>query len=149
MDRKRWILIPPAIWIASLFLIQILGSIVAPDSSEMPEECPEGSQNCARVLLEIDASPQDVQSATMYWIMSQDQTTVQSESESDSHTVFRTRWMMFQDDFFVETGCTENTTWIQIHSESRLGVGDMGVNQARINTLIDYLSTLDFEPYEC
>ena len=85
----------------------------------------------------------------MNWIEGQDRTTVQSESETDSHTVFRTRWMMFQDDFYVETGCAENTTWIQVHSKSRLGLGDMGVNQERINSLVDYLSTVEFESHDC
>ena len=149
MDRARWVLIPPALWIASLFLIQVFGSIMAPDSSEMPDDCPDNSRNCARALLEIDASPEAVHSAAMNWIESQDRTTVQSESETDSHTVFRTRWMMFQDDFYVETGCTENTTWIQVHSKSRLGLGDMGVNQERINALVDHLSTVEFESHDC
>ena len=149
MDRARWVLIPPALWIASLFLNQVFGSIMPPDSSEIPDDCPENSRNCARVLLEIDASPEAVHSAAMNWIESQDRTTVQSESETDSHTVFRTRWMMFQDDFYVETGCAENTTWIQVHSKSRLGLGDMGVNQERINSLVDYLSTVEFESHDC
>ena len=56
---------------------------------------------------------------------------------------------MFPDDFFVETGCTENGTWIQIHSESRLGWGDMGVNQERIDQLVEHLIDTPFETSEC
>ena len=57
--------------------------------------------------------------------------------------------MMFQDDFFLETGCTENGAWIQIHSESRLGVGDGGVNQNRIDALLEHLDSVVFEVDEC
>ena len=149
MDRRRWILIPPAIWIACIMLIQILGAFAAPVSSEIPEECPEGSQNCARVMMGLDGTPEEVHSAAMNWVESQGRTEVEVQSETTSHTVFRTAWMLYPDDFFIETGCTENGTWIQIHSESRLGIGDMGVNQNRIDALLDHMATIQLEASDC
>ena len=149
MDRRRWILIPPAIWIACIMLIQILGAFAAPTSSEIPEECPEGSQNCARMMMGLDGTPEEVHSAAMYWIESQGRREVELQSENTSHTVFRTPWMLYPDDFFIETGCTENGTWIQIHSESRLGIGDMGVNQERIDALLDHMVTIELEASDC
>ena len=149
MDRRRWILIPPAIWIACIILIQILGAFAAPVSSEIPEECPEGSQNCARVMMGLDGTPEEVHSAAMNWVESQGRTEVEVQSETTSHTVFRTAWMLYPDDFFIETGCTENGTWIQIHSESRLGIGDMGVNQNRIDALLDHMTTIELEASDC
>jgi len=149
MDRRRWLLLPPAIWIFSLFLIQILSGFTAPNSSEIPDQCPENSQNCARVIMEFEGSPEAVHSAAMDWIDSQAHTTIEQQTESTSHTIFRTQWMMFQDDFFLETGCTENATWIQVHSESRLGTGDMGVNQNRVDTLLDYLAKIEFDVSDC
>ena len=149
MDRRRWILIPPAIWIACIILIQILGAFAAPVSSEIPEECPEGSQNCARVMMGLDGTPEEVHSAAMNWVESQGRTEVEVQSETTSHTVFRTAWMLYPDDFFIETGCTENGTWIQIHSESRLGIGDMGVNQNRIDALLDHMATIQLEASDC
>ena len=149
MDRRRWILIPPAIWIACIILIQILGAFAAPVSSEIPEECPEGSQNCARVMMGLDGTPEEVHSAAMNWVESQGRTEVEVQSETTSHTVFRTAWMLYPDDFFIETGCTENGTWIQIHSESRLGIGDMGVNQERIDALLDHMATIELEASDC
>ena len=149
MDRRRWIFIPPAIWIASVILIQILGSFTAPASSDMPDQCPEESRNCARMMMGIDGTPEAVLSATMDWVEMQEQTKVEQESETTSHIVFRTALMMFPDDVFIETGCTENGTWIQVHSESRLGYGDMGVNQNRIDNLLEHLATLEFETSEC
>jgi len=149
MERRRWLLIPPAIWISCLFVIQILGGLAAPESSKMPSQCPEGSRNCAQTMVVFDGSPESVYSAAMDWIESQNRVTVIEESESTSHTVFRTKWMMFPDDFYIESGCTANQTWIQIHSESRLGIGDMGVNQNRIDALLDHLSAIEFEVSNC
>ena len=149
MDWRRWILIPPAVWIASVMLIQILGAFTAPSSSDMPDQCPEESQNCARMMMAIDGTPEAVFSASMDWVEMQEQTKVEQESETTSHIVFRTALMMFPDDVFIETGCTENGTWIQVHSESRLGYGDMGVNQNRIDALLEHLTTIEFETSEC
>jgi uncharacterized protein (DUF1499 family) len=149
MEQRRWILIPPAIWIACIMLIQILGAFTAPSSSEMPEECPEGSQNCARMMMGIDGTPEEVHAAAMNWIESQGRTENEDQSETTSHTVFRTPWMLYPDDFFIQTGCTENGTWIQIHSESRLGIGDMGVNQERIDALLDHMITVELETSDC
>ncbi|MDP6844546.1 MAG: DUF1499 domain-containing protein [Candidatus Thalassarchaeaceae archaeon] len=149
MEQQRWLLLPPAIWISCLFLIQILGGFAAPSSSEIPHQCPENSHNCARMMMGLEGTPEEVHTAAMDWINSQDRTTVQQQTESSSHTVFRTKWMMFQDDFFLETGCTENGTWIQVHSESRLGIGDMGVNQNRVDALLEYISSIEFEVSDC
>jgi uncharacterized protein (DUF1499 family) len=149
MNRKRWLLLPPAIWISCLFLIQLLGGIAAPASSEMPSQCPEDSRNCAQTMMVFDGSPEAVHSAAMDWIQSQSRTSMEQESELSSHAVFRTKWLMFQDDFFIESGCTANQTWLQVHSESRLGIGDMGVNQNRIDAMLDHLATIEFEVGNC
>ncbi|MDP7328581.1 MAG: DUF1499 domain-containing protein [Candidatus Thalassarchaeaceae archaeon] len=149
MEQRRWILIPPAIWIACIMIIQILGAFTAPSSSEMPEECPEGSQNCARVMMGIEGTPEEVHTAAMNWVDSQGRTEIEAQSETTSHTVFRTPWMLYPDDFFIQTGCTENGTWIQVHSESRLGIGDMGVNQERIDALLDHMVTVELETSDC
>ena len=149
MEQRRWILIPPAIWIACIMLIQILGAFTAPSSSEIPEDCPEGSQNCARMMMGIDGTPEEVHAAAINWVDSQGRTEIENQSETTSHTVFRTPWMLYPDDFFIQTGCTENGTWIQIHSESRLGIGDMGVNQERIDALLDHMITVELETSDC
>ena len=149
MDRRRWLLLPPAIWISCLFLIQILGGFAAPESSEMPSQCPEDSRNCAQTMMVFEGSPEAVHSAAMDWIQSQSRVSTVEETESTSHTVFRTKWMMFPDDFFLESGCTANQTWIQVHSESRLGIGDMGVNQNRIDDLLNHLEAIEFEVSNC
>jgi len=149
MEQRGWILIPPAVWIACIMLIQILGAFTAPTSSEMPEECPDDSQNCARMMMGLDGTTEEVHAAAMSWIDSQPRTEVEVQTETTSHTVFRTPWMLYPDDLFIQTGCTENGTWIQIHSESRLGIGDRGVNQERIDALLGHLATVEFGSSEC
>ena len=149
MDRRRWILIPPAVWIASILLIQTLGALTAPANSEMPEDCPEESRNCFRSMMGLDGTPQEVHAAAMDWVNSQNRTSVETQAETTSHTVFRTPWMLYPDDFFIETGCTENGTWIQIHSESRLGIGDGGVNQERVDALLNHMVSIEFEISDC
>jgi len=149
MEQRGWILIPPAVWIACIMLIQILGAFTAPTSSEMPEGCPDDSQNCARMMMGLDGTTEEVHAAAMSWIDSQPRTEVEVQTETTSHTVFRTPWMLYPDDFFIQTGCTENGTWIQIHSESRLGIGDRGVNQQRIDALLDHIVTVELETSEC
>ncbi len=149
MEQRRWILIPPAIWIACLMLIQILGAITAPNTSQIPVDCPENSNNCERLTMAVNASPEALYLATMEWISAQPRVTIESDDTTSSHVIFHSKWFMFPDDFFVETGCTENGTWIQIHSESRLGWGDMGVNRERIDRLIEHLTNTSFEANSC
>jgi uncharacterized protein (DUF1499 family) len=150
MKQKRWFfLVLIAIWISCILLIQVLGGIAAPQTSEMPEECPEESRNCSRMTMNFDTSSQELHSAALDWIQSQSRTKIVEDGGNASHSVFRTKWMMFQDDFFLETGCTENGAWIQIHSESRLGIGDMGVNQNRIDDLLNHLEAIEFEVSNC
>ena len=81
MDRRRWILIPPAVWIASILLIQILGALTAPANSEMPEDCPEESRNCFRSMMGLDGTPQEVHAAAMNWVNSQNRTSVETQAE--------------------------------------------------------------------
>ena len=80
MDRRRWILIPPAVWIASILLIQILGALTAPANSEMPEDCPEESRNCFRSMMGLDGTPQEVHAAAMNWVNSQNRTSVETQA---------------------------------------------------------------------
>ena len=124
MIRRRWVLLPIAIWISCLFLIQILGGFAAPESSKMPSQCPEDSRNCAQTMMVFEGSPEAVHSAAMDWIQSQSRVSTVEETESTSHTVFRTKWMMFPDDFFGDvlgyvldvlvmfSGCVGDVFWM-------------------------------------
>ena len=76
MEDRRWILIPPAIWIACLLTIHILGVLTAPDTSEIPDDCPENSNNCERLMMAVNASPEALHQATMEWISVQPRATI-------------------------------------------------------------------------
>jgi hypothetical protein len=144
MDR-RWILAPIALWMALLFLVQVFGAFAAPDSSVMPDACPEDSQNCARATIGFDATPADVMAAALAW---EDPSVVVVDGNS-AHVVHHTRWLNYPDDMFLEADCNENGTWLNIQSQSRLGVSDLGVNQDRIDGLLAHLASIDFEAAEC
>lgn len=143
MDR-RWLVAPLAIWLVSLFLVQVLGALAAP-ASGMPSDCPEDSQNCARGTMGFDADPSEVLAAATAWQEPQ----MISTGEGEAHVVHHTRWMHYADDMFLEAGCNENGTWLHVHSESRLGISDLGVNQQRIDALFAYLDELDLEAHDC
>jgi len=147
--RREYFLIPVAIWLVSIFLIQILGAIYAPDSSVIPDECPKNSGNCERELLFYSGSPESVHSAALEWVDAQTMASIIDSNNTESHTVFRTSWLMFPDDFYLTSKCTQSGTSLQIHSESRLGLSDLGVNSNRIDELVEYLDNIEFEPHIC
>ena len=147
--QEKYMFYPIAFWLASLFLIQILGSLAVPDSSTMPDECSNNSENCARDLIFLEGSPESVHSAAVSWIRDYSQTNIKSLDETSSHTVFRTKWMTFPDDFYLEAGCSAEGTWLVAHSESRLGRNDFNANADRISELFDYMQGIEFEPYNC
>ena len=147
--QEKYLLSPIAIWLVSLFFIQILGSFYAPNSSMMPDDCPDESNNCAQGIIFLEGSPQSIHAAAISWIQDYSQTNIKSLDETSSHTVFRTKWMTFPDDFYLETGCTSQGTWMVAHSQSRLGGNDFDTNSNRIAELFEYIQTLDFEPHDC
>ena len=72
---------------------------MAPDTSEIPSECPENRNNCERLMMAVNASPEALHSAAMEWISTQSRTSIESEEATSSHSVFHSRWFMFPDDF--------------------------------------------------
>lgn len=142
--NRRWLLAPAAVWLASLFLIQLLGAFATP-ASVMPDDCPEGSQNCARAVMAFDAHPEDVLAAAVAW----EDPRVLVEGEGFAHVVHHTDYVRYPDDLFIKVNCNENGTWLYLHSESRLGISDLGVNQERIDRLLSHLEELTFETHEC
>ena len=145
---KRWATIP-AIWIVTILLIQIIGFILAPSQSEIPDSCPENSNNCHHVIVMMEGAPEDVHQNTLDWIESESRAGTISEKNLTSHSVFRTPGLFFPDDFFVETKCENGQSWIEIHSESRIGWGDYGVNQERVEELLEHLDSVEMDGHQC
>ena len=119
--------------------------------------CPESSGNCAHLGGEADhrmdgALPLTLnQSAEQVWSTLQQYIDdsgaevlfeeKQESGESYTHLVERTVFWRFPDDVAVHvTVIDENSCTLELHSQSRLGGGDLGVNPARLDGLYNALT---------
>tara|TARA_B100001564_G_C20578712_1_gene641989 strand:- start:864 stop:1154 length:291 start_codon:yes stop_codon:yes gene_type:complete len=59
--------------------------------------------------------------------------------EMELHIVVKTNWMRFADDVFLHAECDGTDVIVWIHSESRTGISDVGVNGERIEEIKDKL----------
>ena len=66
-------------------------------------------------------------------------TKIIEKSDSFIHAEAKTKWRRYTDDLLVKA--IPNKSIIQVRSESRVGIGDNGVNQKRINELAYRLTT--------
>jgi len=119
------------------------------------EACTEGSANCAHLggnanyrmdvsSTFIDRSMEDIRSDLNDYIAEYD-CKILVEDASDSlyyvHFVERTPFWLFPDDVLVSIEqIDEDTVEIELHSQSRLGVGDLGVNPERLDRIYDQLT---------
>ena len=124
------------------------------ESISSMEVCPEGSANCAHLggnadyrmdasSTTIDRSIDDIRSELSDYIAEYDsEILVEEASESTYyvHFVEKTPFWLFPDDVLVSIEqIDEDTVEIELHSQSRLGVGDMGVNPERLERIYDQL----------
>jgi uncharacterized protein (DUF1499 family) len=121
------------------------------ESISSMEACPEGSANCAHLggnanyrmdvsSTIIDRSMEDIRSD-----LAEYDCKILVEDASDSlyyvHFVERTPFWLFPDDVLVSIEqIDEDTVNIELHSQSRLGLGDMGVNPERLERIYDQLA---------
>ena len=139
-------------------LVQAWILAAAPDEAieEMPS-CSESSSNCAHlgggdyhrmevttVILE-GQSLEETKSLALDYIDEQDGEVLfelESEGEYFVHFVEHTSFWLFPDDVVVSiTADGANSSKIELHSESRLGAGDLGVNPERLELLYDALAS--------
>lgn len=119
------------------------------------EACTEGSANCAHLggnadyrmdasSTIIDRSMDEIRSELTDYMTEYD-CEILVEDVSDSsyyvHFVERTPFWLFPDDVLVSIEqIDEDTVEIELHSQSRLGVGDLGVNPERLDRIYDQLT---------
>jgi uncharacterized protein (DUF1499 family) len=124
------------------------------ESISSMEACPEGSANCAHLggnadyrmdvrSTIIDRTMEDIRSDLSDYMTEYD-CEILVEDASDSlyfvHFVERTPFWLFPDDVLVSIEqIDEDTVNIELHSQSRLGLGDMGVNPERLQRIYDQL----------
>ena len=146
-----------ALLIASPWIVLQIGiAVLAPDEeiSEMPT-CETTSGNCAHLgggddyrLLETYATSLNKSSSEVYdsltnYINSNDWNVVYETSSKDGyyiHFVETTKFWLFPDDVIISIQGTDSGCILEIHSESRVGWGDLGVNPERIDKI--YLELL-------
>ena len=132
-------------------LVQAWIFVAAQDESiSSMETCPDGSANCAHLGgnadYRMDATPtildrsmDDIRSELSDYISEYD-CEILVEDVSDTsyyvHFVERTPFWLFPDDVLVSIEqIDEDTVEIELHSQSRLGVGDLGVNPERLEDI--------------
>ena len=125
------------------------------ESISSMESCPEGSANCAHLggnanyrmdasTTILDRSMEDIRSELTDYITEYD-CEILVEDASDSvyyvHFVEHTPFWQFPDDVLVSIEqIDEGTVEIELHSQSRLGLGDMGVNPERLERIYNQLA---------
>ena len=140
------------------FLVQVWILAAAPDEAieEMPV-CSSSSSNCAHLgggeYYRMDVttvvfegqSLEETKSRALEYIDEQDGDILFELETGDEyyvHFVEHTPFWLFPDDVVVSiTADGDNSSKIELHSESRLGLGDMGVNPERLELLYDALAS--------
>jgi len=141
--------------ISPWFLTQVGIAVLAPDKEiETMPNCEPDSGNCAHLgggetyrmdssmatLLEINFT--DVKETLLEYLEEND-IEILFESNTDStyyvHFVEKTSFWKFPDDVIISITDTSNSCMIEMHSHSRLGWGDIGVNPDRLNKIYETL----------
>jgi len=157
-----------ALWVVAVFLIQIAAP--NPVVESMPDNCTINSGNCVRVdalgtsyrhnNLEspmISASVSEVEEVISNWFSNEKSGKVlfsEYDENTEKHFLHikdNTEYLFFPDDIFVNMGCLEdsNVTVVTLQSQSRLGMGDLGVNFERLSELISYLDAYSWSGNNC
>ena len=140
--------------ITSPWLIVQIGIVVlAPDVeiSSMPT-CEQDSRNCAHLgggddyrlnevyPTSIDKASEELYEDLIQYIDTNDWELIYENNGEDTYYVqfveITDIWQ-FPDDVVVSIQGTDSGSLLEIHSESRLGWGDLGLNPDRINTIYD------------
>ena len=140
--------------ITSPWLIVQIGIVVlAPDVeiSSMPT-CEQDSRNCAHLgggddyrlnevyPTSIDKASEELYEDLIQYIDTNDWELIYENNGEDTYYVQfveTTDFWQFPDDVVVSIQGTDSGSLLEIHSESRLGWGDLGLNPDRINTIYD------------
>jgi len=157
-----------ALWVVTIFLIQIAAP--NPLVEVMPENCPLNSGNCVRVdsvgtsyrhnnleAPQIQASSFEIKEVISNWLINEKDAKILFNSFDETqnnyflHFKDNSDFLFFPDDIYVKTGCLEGTnlTEVTLQSQSRLGMGDLGVNFERFSELISYLDQYSWTSQSC
>ena len=57
--------------------------------------------------------------------------------------------LRFPDDFLVQGFCDNGDSVLYVYSQSRLGVSDLGVNKARVESFAEHMVNVEMATSEC
>ena len=134
LSSRTW-LWAPALYIVGLIVMNVLSIPLATDT--MPDDCPENSGNCDHRQITLNVSDEELHQAMEEWVDTRGFTTTFSEG----HIVDRTLFLQFPDDVTYDNKCG----YVEVHSQSRIGGADFGVNSDRLDDLESFLKSYDFE----
>jgi uncharacterized protein (DUF1499 family) len=120
-----------------------------------PTSCPDGARNCVRlgngtdvyaagkstdmVAPQLGGSSSQVINSIEAWVRGEGGVIV-FRSDRVVRAIFTTLLMGYRDDFAALVFCDETAHSVaNFQSQSRLGIGDMGTNAARLARLLDVL----------
>ena len=126
--------------IAFLFLL-LNGSIAWADSEH--EELPKCVvvTHCVRVNWEVNDIESSFEKA-LETVANTPRTKIVEQTDSYIHAEAKTKSRRYTDDLLLKALPEKGV--IQVRSESRVGIGDMGVNQKRVDDLAYRLSTIKY-----
>ena len=86
---------------------------------------------------------------TKNWIKNHPRTKVISEADNQTHAVFTTMLLRFNDDFVISGFCEDGQTVIHVYSSSRQGISDLGLNKERVISFADHMLSIEMATSEC
>ena len=134
--------------------VQIANLVNQPESDEFPTSCDDSLYKCSRIapnphrstgeseLRFSNTSILSISNAIDSWISENSlaKEVYRNEGvEMELHIVVKTNLMRFADDVFFHVECDGQDVVVWVHSESRNGIGDVGVNGERIEEIRDRL----------
>ncbi|RMG22037.1 MAG: DUF1499 domain-containing protein [Methanobacteriota archaeon] len=145
-----------------IYLLSLIGIYFgAPDPTitTFPEDCPP-TPNCTRVAefnvrgeglrpLKLNATLREVHDAILNWIDVQPRTEILRDNGTFIHAKFLSFVFRFPDDLYVQLFCVGNQTSFWVQSQSRLGRGDLNVNEERVQSLFSFIESVEFELNSC
>ena len=95
--------------------------------------------HCVKENWKVNSLEEDFQKAVKA-VASTPRVKIVEQNDSYIHAEAKTKWMRYTDDLLLKAIIEKGV--IQVRSESRVGIGDNGVNQERVDNLANHLARI-------
>ena len=135
-------------------VVQIANLVTQPESDEFPTSCDDSIYKCSRIapnshrstgeseLRFTNTSILSISNSIDLWVSENPHAEEVYRNvgvEMELHIVVKTNFMRFADDVFFHVECDGEDAVVWIHSESRTGISDVGINGERIEDIRNQL----------